>query len=77
MERQPLYKFSQYQFDPAQKILLRDETCVLLNPKNLWILLVLMEVVGRVVSKDELIAKVWPDVTVEESNLTKNFCRRV
>ena len=34
------------------------------------ILRVLVERAGELVSKDEIIAKVWPGVTVEESNLT-------
>lgn len=73
MQPPPLYKFSEYQLDPAQKILLRDGARVPLNPKSFQILLVLVETAGRVVSKDELLAKVWPDVVVEESNLTKNM----
>ena len=34
------------------------------------ILRVLVERAGELVSKDEIIAKVWPGTTVEESNLT-------
>ncbi|MGH9842384.1 MAG: winged helix-turn-helix domain-containing protein [Blastocatellia bacterium] len=73
MEQPPLYQFNQYQLDPAQKILLRDGARVPLNPKGFQMLLVLVEAEGRVVGKDDLMARVWPDVTIEESNLTKNM----
>lgn len=73
MENQNIYQFSQFQLDPAQKILLRSGERVPLNPKTFQMLLALVEAEGRVVSKDELMARVWPDVTVEESNLTKNI----
>jgi len=73
MESLPNYEFGRYQLDPGQKILLRDGARVPLNPKTFQMLLVLVEAEGRVVSKDELMAKVWPDAVVEESNLTKNI----
>lgn len=73
MKNQSIYLFNQFHLDPAQKILLRDGERVLLNPKTFQMLLALVEAEGRVISKDDLIAKVWPDVVVEESNLTKNI----
>ena len=36
-------------------------------------LLVLIERRGQIVSKDELMARVWPDTFVEESNLSQNI----
>lgn len=73
MERQHVYQFGSFQLDPAQKILLHAGQRVPLNPKTFLILLALVEAEGRVVSKDNLVAKVWPNVIVEESNLTKNI----
>jgi len=35
-------------------------------------LLALVESAGRVVTKDDLLSRVWPDVTVEEGSLTRN-----
>jgi DNA-binding winged helix-turn-helix (wHTH) protein/tetratricopeptide (TPR) repeat protein len=46
---------------------------VLLSPKVVDTLLVLVQSAGRVVSKEALIAAVWPDVVVVESGLTRNL----
>lgn len=73
MGKKVSYEFSHFQLDPEQKILLCDGERVQINPKTFQMLLVLVEADGRVVSKDELRVRVWPDVVVEESNLTKNM----
>jgi tetratricopeptide (TPR) repeat protein len=41
-------------------------------PKALDTLLVLLEDAGRVVSKDELLTRVWPDAFVEEGSIANN-----
>lgn len=75
MEREIVYQFGSFQLHPAQKILLRDGLRAPLDPKTFLILLALVEAEGQVVSKHELMAKVWPDTFVEENNLTKNISR--
>jgi adenylate cyclase len=45
-------------------------TAVATSSRGLDILVVLIERAGEVVSKDEIIAAVWPGTVVEESNLT-------
>lgn len=54
-------------------MLFRDEQRVALTPKVLETLLVLVEANGKIVSKDELMQKVWPDTFVDESSLTANI----
>lgn len=44
-----------------------------LTPKAFDVLAVLVESDGKLVEKDELMAKVWPESFVEESNLTFNI----
>lgn len=44
-----------------------------LTQKAFEVLLALVERRGGLVSKEELMAKVWPDTIVEESNLTQNI----
>ena len=44
-----------------------------LTPKVFDILLTLIESSGHVISKDDLMKKVWPDSFVEEGNLTQNI----
>ncbi|HTA22547.1 MAG TPA: protein kinase [Terriglobales bacterium] len=57
---------------------MRDRTPVPLAPKAVEILLMLVEHAGRLVEKEVLIKRVWPDAFVEEGNLNKNifFLRR-
>ncbi|MBL8223130.1 MAG: transcriptional regulator, partial [Bryobacterales bacterium] len=44
-----------------------------LTPKEFEILILLLEHPERVVRKEELMARVWPDACVEEGNLTQNI----
>ena len=41
-----------------------------LRPKDLELLLALVENSGRLIEKDELLRRVWPDSFVEEANLS-------
>jgi DNA-binding winged helix-turn-helix (wHTH) protein/TolB-like protein/Flp pilus assembly protein TadD len=68
-----LYEFGPFRIDTANRLLLRDGKPVALKPKVVETLLVLIENSGRVVEKDELIEKLWPDSFVEEGNLTQNI----
>jgi DNA-binding winged helix-turn-helix (wHTH) protein len=73
MTKRHIYTFGAFQLDPQQKILLRDGERIPLCPKTFATLLALIESGGAVISKDELLEKVWPDTFIEESNLTKNI----
>jgi Tol biopolymer transport system component/DNA-binding winged helix-turn-helix (wHTH) protein len=66
------YEFGPFRLDPADRLLLRDGRHVPLTPKAFETLLILVENSGRVIDKDELLKKVWPDTFVEEVNLAKN-----
>jgi DNA-binding winged helix-turn-helix (wHTH) protein len=64
-----VYSFGPFRLLPAQRLLLNGEERVHLGSRALEILLTLIERAGEVVSKGELIARVWPDSCVEEGNL--------
>src|SRR5215212_3694473 len=66
--------FDGYRLDVPKRILLdpAGET-VKLMPKAFDILAFLAQNSDRVVSKDELLAAMWPDTIVEENNLTQNI----
>ena len=68
-----IYAFGAFQLDAQQKILLRDGERIALHPKTFATLLALVESGGAVITKDDLLAKVWPGTFVEESSLTKNI----
>src|SRR5262245_54447039 len=66
------YEFGSYRLDSGDRLLYRDNQPVPLPPKVIDTLLVLVENSGHVVEKTVLMEKIWPDVTVEENNLTQN-----
>jgi len=68
-----LFEFGPFRIDTANRLLLRDGKPIALKPKVVDTLLVLVENAGRVLEKDELIEKLWPDSFVEEGNLTQNI----
>jgi TolB-like protein/DNA-binding winged helix-turn-helix (wHTH) protein/Tfp pilus assembly protein PilF len=67
------YRFGPFRLDLSRRRLLENNRPLPLPSKGFEILLVLVESAGRVVEKDELLKKVWPDTFVEENNLTVNI----
>ncbi len=65
-----VYEFGPYRMEPAECQLLRDGRQTTLRPKLFDLLRVLVEHSGQMLTKDELLVAVWPDTTIEESNLT-------
>lgn len=68
-----LYEFGPFRLNDAERTLSRDGRGIALSPKLFETLSALVERGGHVVSKDELIKKVWPDSFVEESSLSQNI----
>lgn len=62
-------RFGGYQLDLAQRRLARDKEAIPLGGRAFDLLAVLATSGGRIVSKRELLDKVWPDVVVGENNL--------
>src|SRR5262249_22224694 len=62
--------FGPFRLLPTQFLLLEGDTPVSLGSRALEILTVLLERRGELVSKQELMARVWPNVFVEPANLT-------
>jgi len=67
------YRFGDFTVDTDQKILLRQGKPLPLTPKVFDTLLILIAKSGRIVEKEELMGRLWPDTFVEESNLTFNI----
>jgi len=67
------YEFADFRLDCAQKLLFRHGLPVPLTPKVYDTLLLLVESNGRLLEKDELMQRLWPDRFVEEGNLTSNI----
>src|SRR5687767_222637 len=64
------YRFGEFTLDVDQKVLLRRGKPLLLAPKVLETLLTLVQNGGRIIEKEELMTRLWPDTFVEDSNLT-------
>lgn len=65
------YEFGNFQVLPANLLLLKDEQQLALTPKTVETLLALVERNGEIVTKHELMDRIWRDAAVEESNLTQ------
>jgi predicted ATPase len=61
--------FGPFRLFPRQQLLLEDGKPVRLGSRALDILITLVENSGKVVSKQELIARTWPNIFVDEGNL--------
>lgn len=62
-------RFGQFSLDPARQLLLEGGRPVIVGARSLAILIALVERAGEVVSNQSLVALVWPDTFVEDSNL--------
>ena len=69
--REPIgISFGSFRLFPAQFLLLESNKPVDLGSRALEILVALLERPGELVSKKELMDRVWPNVFVEPANLT-------
>ena len=66
------YSFGPFLLEPGEQRLLRDGVPLPLAPKILRTLIVLVEDAGRLVTKQELMQRIWPDTFVAEITLTHN-----
>lgn len=68
-----IYLFANFELDAEKVELRRDETTVALEPQVFSLLLLLVENRDRMVSKDEIIEKVWDGRIVSESAVTSRI----
>jgi predicted ATPase/DNA-binding winged helix-turn-helix (wHTH) protein len=64
-----IISFGPFRLFPARRLLLEAERSVRLGSRALDILIALVERPGEVLSKEELMARVWPNTPVKEGNL--------
>jgi Tol biopolymer transport system component/DNA-binding winged helix-turn-helix (wHTH) protein len=68
------YRFGQFRLDTSEHLVYRQNGEVVpLKPKVVETLELLVQESGRLISKDELMQRLWPDTVVEESNLAQNI----
>jgi DNA-binding winged helix-turn-helix (wHTH) protein len=61
--------FGPFVLIPSQQLLLKADQEVQIGTRAFEILTCLAEPAGEIVSKEELIGRVWPNVFVQEENL--------
>lgn len=71
-QENPVYRFGGCVLEPAERRLTVAGNVVPLTPKVFDTLVLLVERAGHVVTKEELLSKLWPRGFVDESNLTKH-----
>src|SRR5450759_1990223 len=67
------YEFEGFRLDRVKRVLWRGTERVALPPKAIDLLLALIERAVELVRRDELLDSLWPETTVEESNLTQTI----
>jgi len=63
------WRFGDFRFMPLERLLLRGGEPMALTARTLGVLALLVERAGMLVSKDELMQRVWAGVVVEDNNL--------
>lgn len=72
-EQHYFYEFGDFRLKPREKTLYHADITVALKPKAVEMLIVLVENAETVVSKKDLMDRVWQDLFVEENNLSVNI----
>ena len=67
------YSFGAFRVDVHERLLFKGDREISLTPKVFDTLLALIENSSHVLTKKELMQKVWPDSFVEENNLAQNI----
>jgi hypothetical protein len=65
----PVYSFGPFRLDGSKRLLESDGALFTIGGRTLDLLIALVDRAGDVLSVRELMALVWPSVTVEEANL--------
>jgi DNA-binding winged helix-turn-helix (wHTH) protein len=63
------YRFGRFELRPAQRRLLADGVTAALGSRAFDVLVALIEHRAEVLTKDELLERVWPGLVVEEANV--------
>jgi len=63
------YRFGPFELQPDKRRLLKDGTAISLRPRTFDLLVALVDGAGHLVTKDELLERLWPKAVVEEAVL--------
>ena len=63
------YRFGRFAVQPAERRLLAEDQSIPVGPRAFDLLVALIDRAGHLVTKQELIESVWPNLVIEENNL--------
>src|SRR5437899_11477640 len=63
------HRFGSFELQPEKRLLLKDGATISLGPRAFDLLAALVDRAGSLVTKDELLDRVWPKMVVEEAAL--------
>src|SRR5258705_6373899 len=63
------YRFRTFELQPDKRRLLKDGAAISVRPRAFDLLVALVDRAGHLVTKDELLERVWPKIVVEEAAL--------
>lgn len=66
-----VYRFGPFELDPGGRRLKHEDEPLCLTPKAFDLLVALVEARGKVVERDVLMDRLWPDTAVVDANLTQ------
>src|SRR5262249_21973942 len=64
-----VFRFGSFELTPARRLLCKDGRTVKVGSRALDLLVTLVESAGTVVTKRDLLSRVWANVVVEDTNL--------
>src|SRR5215204_6272215 len=70
-----IYKFRNFYLNPAERQVIKGENCLELTSRTFDVLQLLLENGGDVLTKDEILGKVWNGNFVEEGNLAVHISK--
>ena len=73
LREREIYEFGEFRLDVGEHSLWNGRKPIALKPKVFETLVLLVRDAGHLLSKQELMARLWPDAVVDETNLNKNI----
>src|ERR1700732_1036683 len=67
------FQFGAYRLDSQSGMLFREGDHVALPPKVAELLVAMVQAAGRVLTREELLQRLWPETVVEEGSLTSHI----
>jgi len=67
------FEFGSYRLETQSRMLFREGDHVALPPKVAELLVALVQAAGRVLTREELLRRLWPDTVVEEGSLSSHI----